>query len=331
MRKLQVKAVSDGAAAAVASQPQKQEMPSGQKKKKRRGKYRRENFFEFLCVVPAVFLIVLLNHYPLLELVRYSFTDWNMLKKTYSYVGLKNWKWFFTTLDTNHVLNSFKVTVMYTVAHLAVIIIVGLLCALLFNRMTKGFSFMRSVIFMPHYIAMSSVAIIFIWLTNENYGVFNYVLKLMGLKPVLWLSSSGMAIWTLVIVASWRGIGYNMLIYLSAMQGVSRDYYEAAALDGASKLSIFRYITLPLLAPTTAFLLVTQFISSMKVYNIVDIMTSGGPTHSTEVLVYMLYQMTFEDYRIDRASVLAIVFFLFLMVITALTMRWQDRKVNYDA
>ncbi len=278
-----------------------------------------------------MFLIVLLNHYPLMELVRYSLTDWNMLKKTYKYVGLENWKWFFTTMDTNHILNSFKVTVIYTVAHLAVIILVGLMCALLLNRMTKSFAFMRSVIFMPHYIAMSSVAIIFIWLTNENYGVFNYILKLLGFGPVPWLSSSSMAIWTLVMVASWRGIGYNMLIYLSAMQGISRDYYEAAELDGASKVSVFRYITLPLLAPTTAFLLVTQFISSMKVYNIVDIMTSGGPSHSTEVLVYMLYQMTFEDYRIDRASVVAIVFFLFLMVVTALTMKWQDRKVNYDA
>ncbi len=330
MNTLRVRVVSDGSAAAAVSDSQRQEAQKS-RKPRRRTKYKRENFFEFLCVVPAVFLIVLLNHYPLMELVRYSLTDWNMLKKTYKYVGLENWKWFFTTMDTNHILNSFKVTVIYTVAHLAVIILVGLMCALLLNRMTKSFAFMRSVIFMPHYIAMSSVAIIFIWLTNENYGVFNYILKLLGFGPVPWLSSSSMAIWTLVMVASWRGIGYNMLIYLSAMQGISRDYYEAAELDGASKVSVFRYITLPLLAPTTAFLLVTQFISSMKVYNIVDIMTSGGPSHSTEVLVYMLYQMTFEDYRIDRASVVAIVFFLFLMVVTALTMKWQDRKVNYDA
>ena len=122
-----------------------------------------------------------------------------------------------------------------------------------------------------------------------------------------------------------------MLIFLSAMQGISKDYYEAAKLDGASSVAIFRRITLPLLAPTTAFLLVTQFISSMKVYGVVDVMTSGGPARSTEMLVYMLYQMTFEDYRIDRASVIAIVFFIFLMIVTALTMRWTNRKVNYDA
>ena len=216
-------------------------------------------------------------------------------------------------------------------AHLAVIIILGFFFALLYNRMDKLFGMMRSVIFMPHYIAMTSAAIIFGWLCNENYGVFNFLLSQVGLPKVSWLSSSAVAIWTIVLVSSWKGVGYDMLIFLSAMQGISKDYYEAAMLDGASKTAILRRITLPLLAPTTAFLLVTQFISSMKVYNIVDVMTAGGPNHSTEVLVYMLYQMTFEEYRIDRASVVAILFFVFLMIVTALTMRWSNRKVNYDA
>ena len=301
------------------------------KKPKKRKKYKRENFWEFLCTVPAVLLILLLNHYPLVELVRYSFTNWNMLKTDYKYVGWKNWEWLVTTLKTNHVLDSFKVTIFYTVAHLVVIIGVGLLMALLFNRMTKPFSLMRSVIFMPHYIAMSSVAIVFIWLFNESYGVFNFLLGKIGLGPVDWLSSPSMAIWSIIITASWRGVGYDMLIFLSAMQGISKDYYEAAKLDGASGISIFRKITLPLLAPTTAFLLVTQFISSMKIYGAVDVMTAGGPSRSTEMVVYMLYKMTFEDYRIDRASVIAIVFFIFLLIVTALTMRWSNRKVNYDA
>jgi ABC-type sugar transport system permease subunit len=168
-----------------------------QPKHKRKRKYRKESFYEFLCTVPALFLIILLNHYPLLELVRYSFTDWNMLKKNYQYVGLTNWKWLFTTLDTNHVLDSFKITILYTVVHLMVIICLGLLFALLFNRMTKLFGFMRSVIFMPHYISMSSVAIVFIWLCNENYGVFNYLLGKIGIDPIAWLSSSSIAIWTI--------------------------------------------------------------------------------------------------------------------------------------
>ncbi len=284
-----------------------------------------------LTIVPALALVILLNHYPLAELIRYSFTDWNMLRKTYNYVGLNNWQWFFSTLDTNHALNSLKVTLIYTVVHLAAIMIIGLLFALLFNRMTKSFSFMRAVIFMPHYIAMSSVAVIFIWLYNERFGVFNYFLGLLGADPVRWLSKGSVAIWSLILVATWRGIGYNMIIYLSAMQGISKDYYEAAALDGANKYHIFRKITLPMLGPTTAFLLTTQFISSMKVYNLVDVMTSGGPNRGTEVVVYMLYKMTFEEHRIDRASVISILFFAVLLIITAIMTKWQDKKVNYDA
>lgn len=300
-------------------------------KKKKKKKYRKQDWIDMLTVAPAIILVVILNHYPLVELFRYSFTDWNLLKKTYNYVGLKNWKWLFTTLETNHVLNSFKVTLIYTVVHLAAIMIIGLLCALIFNKMTKAFGFMRSIVFMPHYIAMSSVAVIFVWLFNENFGVFNYFLKLLGHDPVRWLSQGSNAIWSLIIVAIWKGIGYNMIIYLSAMQGISKDYYEAAALDGANKFHIFKDITLPMLGPTTAFLLTTQFISSMKVYNLIDIMTAGGPNRATEVVVYMLYKMTFDDYRIDRASVVSIIFFIVLLIITIFTTKYQDKTVNFDA
>lgn len=286
---------------------------------------------EFLCTVPALIAILALNHYPMVELVRYSFTDWNMLKKTYSYVGLKNWKWLFTTLDTNGILNAFNVTIIYTLVHLALVMVLGLLFALLFNRKNKGFSFMRSVLFMPRYIAMSSVAIIFIWIFHESMGITNYLLQVLNLDTVAWFSTPIMALVTICIVTTWKALGYDMMIFLSAMQGISKDYYEAASIDGANRLVMFRKITLPLLAPTTAFLFVTQFIGSMKIFNIVDVMTSGGPNEGTAVVVYKLYDLIFNKYRIDRAATVAIVFFIFLMIVTALTMRWSNRKVNYDA
>ena len=135
----------------------------------------------------------------------------------------------------------------------------------------------------------------------------------------------------MILIASWRSIGYDMLIYLSGMQGISRQYYEAAMLDGANSRQILFKITLPLLAPTTLFLAVTQFISSMKVYAVADVLTAGGPYRATEVLVYLIYSMAFVDYRVDRASVVAICFFLFLLLVTILTMDVSDRKVNYDA
>ena len=121
-----------------------------------------------------------------------------------------------------------------------------------------------------------------------------------------------------------------MMIYLSAMTGIPKDYYEIASLDGASRRVQFFKITVPLLSPTTMFLLVTTFISSMKVYNSIDVLTQGGPYRSTEVIVYLIYRLAFVDYRVDRAAVVATVFFLILLVVTVLTMRWSENKVNYD-
>lgn len=313
----------------VAAQQASEKM--AKKPAKFRGSIKFRSFQQFLCTVPALFFVVLLNHYPLIEMIRYSFTDWNLLRKTYKYVGLKNWIWLVEKINTNHVLNAFKVTLIYTVLHLVMIIGVGLLFAFLFNKMNKLFSVMRTVMFMPHYIAMSSATVVFIWMYNEQFGVLNYLLGLIGVDPVAWLSSSKYALLSVLLLTFWKSVGYDMIIFISAMQGISKDYYEAARLDGASSFAIARKITLPLLGPTTAYLLVTQFISSMKVFNAIDIMTGGGPNHATEVVVQLLYKMTFEDYRVDRASVVSIVFFVVLLAVTAATMRWSDKKTNYDA
>lgn len=307
----------------------KESVPSG--RPKRRATLRKEKVQELLCVMPAILLLLLISYYPIIELLRISFTDWNLLRKDYQYVGLANWKWLVENLSTNHVVNAFVVTFKYTIGHMVVIIGGGLLLALLFNRMTRGFAFMRSVIFMPKYLAMSSSALMFLWIFNAKYGVANYLIRLMGGEGIGWLSDSRFAVMTIIIVTSWHAIGYDMLIYLSAMQGISKEYYEAAMLDGASSTDLFFRITLPMLAPTTVFLAVTQFIASMKVYQAVDVLTAGGPYRSTEVVVYLIYKLAFEDFRVDRAAVISIVFFLILLVITRLTVKWTDHSVNYDA
>lgn len=296
-----------------------------------RKKHRRESTLEFLCTVPALILIVVLTYYPIADLVRISLTDWNLIKPTYSYVGLKNWQWLVTTIKQNHVLDSFIITLKYTIGHMLIILVFGLLLALLFNRMSKGFAFMRSVVFMPHYIAMSTAALIFSVILNERFGIANAVAEAVAGVRIPWLSSGSVALLVMIMIASWRAVGYDMIIFLSGMQGISKDYYEAAMLDGASKPKILLKITLPLLAPTTLFLAVTQFIASMKVYALADVLTGGGPYRETEVIVYMIYELAFRDFRIDRAAVVSICFFVFLLIVTKLTMGVSDRKVNYDA
>lgn len=298
---------------------------------KKKRKYTKQNFLEFLCVVPALVLIVVVAYYPVADLIRISFTDWNMIRPTYQYVGFTNWKWLINTWDMNHVFDSFVVTLKYTIGHMAIILVLGLALALLFNRMSKGYSLMRGIVFLPHYVSMSTAALIFLVILNERFGVANAILEAISGIRAHWLSSGSLALFVMIVIASWRSIGYDMLIYIGGIQGISRDYFEAAMLDGANSWKVLTKITLPLLAPTTLFLLVTQFISSMKVFALADVLTGGGPYRSTETIVYMIYSLAFEDYRIDRAAVVAICFFVFLLILTLLTMDVSDRKVNYDA
>lgn len=304
---------------------------SAAKGKRGRHKIRKSAVEEFLCVVPAVALVILTIYYPLADLVRISFTDWNLLSKKYNYVGLKNWDWFIHNASGNYFFADMWTTLKYTAASLVISLGLGLLLAMLMNRMTKGFSFMRALIFMPKYVAMSTGGVLFLWILNKDYGILNAIISKLGGSPVPWLSSAAYAMLSVLMLTGWHSVGYSMMIYLSAMIGIPSSYYEASSLDGAGRWQRFRYITLPLLSPTTLFLLVTHFISSMKIYNAVDVLTSGGPYRSTEVIVYLIYRLAFLDYRVDRAAVVAIVFFLFLLIVTLCTMQWSENKVHYDA
>ena len=286
---------------------------------------------DFACVLPALIFLAVFTYYPIGKLVQISFTDWNLLNPAWQYVGLENWKWLFCGSGTRHLLNSLRVTVLYSIGELAITLVGGLIFALIFNRMTRAFSVMRAVIFVPHYVAMSSAAVVFLWILNTDTGILNYLLERMGLPAVDWLGSRSTALISVLMLTGWRAVGYGMMIYLSAMIGISKDYYEAASLDGATASQKFWRITLPLLSPTTLFLFVTTFISSMKVFQSVDILTQGGPYRSTEVFVYKIYLYAMEDFRMDRASVIAIAFFALLLAVTALTFKVSQSSVHYDS
>lgn len=292
----------------------------------------RYSFTDFLCVSPAVILLIITTYYPVADLIGISFTDWNLIKDTRNPVGLKNWIWLFTSsTGTAALLNTLKATVIYTIGHIAIVLILGVLLALLFNRLTKPFSAMRALVFMPRYIAMSTAGVIFLWMMNKDYGILNAALSAFGVDKIGWVENRNTAMLSVLILTGWHGVGYGMMIYLSAMLGISKDYYEAASLDGASGLQAFRFITLPLLSPTTLFLFITTFISSMKVYQSIDILTGGGPYKATEVIVYYIYRLAFTDHRIDRASVVSLLFFAILLVVTASTLRITNKNVHYDA
>lgn len=298
--------------------------------KTRPGK-RGKHAFDFLCTLPALLLFALFTYYPILKLFNISLTDWNLSRSTYDYVGLTNYQWLFGGRGLNMFLSSLQITAIYTVGEVLVTLIGGILLALLFDRTTRWFGTMRVAVVMPKYILVSSTALVFMWLYNDLYGVFNYGLSLLGISGINWLGSKETALFSLIMFSGWRTIGYAMLIYLSALKGISGQYLEAASIDGANGFQQLIHIKLPLLAPTTLFLVVTTVVSSMKVFQAVDILTGGGPYKTTMVLVYQIYKLAFTDHRLDRAAALGCVFFVILLIFTAVTMKWSNKKVNYDA
>lgn len=291
----------------------------------------KSKIVDFLFVVPALALLALFTYYPVAKLVQISFTDWNLLSPTWDWVGPKNWIWLFTGSGAKYLWNSLKITFLYSLGEIFATLVGGMILALIFSRMTRGFSAMRAILFVPKYVAMSSCAVVFMWILNTDYGVLNYFLSLAGAAPVDWLGQKSTALISVLMTTCWRVLGYGMMIYLSAMIGISPQYYEAAALDGATRTQQFFSITLPLLSPTTLFLLVTTFLSSMKVFQSVDILTEGGPSRSTEVFVYLIYRYAMVDFRMDRAATSAVMFFVILLAITVATMKYSNNSVNYDS
>ena len=289
-----------------------------------------ERYRDFLCVMPAIVALAIFTYYPLLDLFRISFTNWNLMKEEYKFVGWKNYKWLFAGSGWKYLKNSLTVTVMYTFWEVFFSLGGGLLLAMLFNRMTRYFNALRALVFMPKYIAVSTSAIVFVWMLNGKHGIINWVLGVFGVQGPNWLADATYALPGILMLTFWRTVGYAMMIFLSAMKGIPQDYYEAASIDGADGMHRFRFITLPLLAPTTLFLVVTTFVSSMKVFQSVDVMTGGGPYDATMVMVQWVYKLSFDQFRVDRAASASVIFFLILLLCTIIQMKFGNKNVNYD-
>jgi len=292
---------------------------------------KRESFIDFLTVVPALVYFCVFTYYPLIYLFNISFTNWNLTRPTYKYVGTTNWEWVFGGNGWATFVDSLKTTALYTLGELFWCLIVGLSFALIFDRVSKWFNVMRTAIVLPKYISSSSASVIFIWMMDYNHGLFNYIIESFGGEKIRFLASVAWALPSVLLLTGWKTVGYAMIIYLSAMRGIPQDYYEAASIDGAGAIRQFTKITAPLLAPTMLFLGVTQFLSSMKIFQTIDVMTGGGPYGETNVVVFWIYDLAFKQFRVDRAAVVGCAFFVILLFCTSATMKWSNKSVNYDA
>lgn len=263
-------------------------------------------FFMFM-LVPVVATFVL------------SFTKYDMLTKP-KFIGLGNYTEMIHDPIVWQVTGN---TILYTALTVPVGMGLSLLLAVALDQEIKLKRFYRAAFFLPSITSMVVISIVWQWIYNPEFGLLNFGLSLLGLPKGKWLTSASTSLASIAAVGIWKRLGYDMILFLSGLQGISATYYEAAELDGASKLQRFRYITIPMLKPTTFFVFIMAIINSFQVFDQVMLMTSGGPGRSSSVLVHYLYQNAFQYFKLGYACAIAYLLFAIVMIITAINLKME--------
>lgn len=246
-----------------------------------------------------------------------SLSKWNLIG-TPSFVGLDNYLQLFK--DENFYMVLWN-TFYYAIATTIFGIIIPLLLAALINKGLKGSNFFKSAYFIPFITPMIVVAIVWEWIFDPGHGVLNWAL---GGANIKWLYDTHLAMIALILVSVWKNIGYNMVIFLAGLQAIPESLNEAAKIDGASGIKSFLNVTLPMLSPTIFFVSIITTISSFQVFDLIYMMTAGGPQNSTTVMVYWMYKNAFEFFKVGQASAIAYVLFFIILILTLI--QWYTRK-----
>jgi sn-glycerol 3-phosphate transport system permease protein len=292
-----------------------------------RSRRRRSALLWFLLLAgPNVALLLVFVYRPLLQSFYLSTLQWNLGSPVARQIGLGNYVELVTSRGFGQVVTT---TVVFTVATVGGAMLLGLGLALLLDQKLRGRGFARTVAFAPYVLSGFAVGILWLFIFDPRYGLMREVLSWFGAQSPQWYTERPWPLVMIIVVYLWKNLGYVALIYLAGLQSVPQDLKDAAALDGASPARTLRSIVLPLLTPTTFFLLVTMLLASLQSFDIIKAMTQGGPLGSTTTLMYSVYQESFVNGRAGYASAVATVLFLVLLAVTAVQMRFVQRKVHY--
>lgn len=281
----------------------------------------------YIFILPGVAFYLMVTIVPMITGFWMSFHNWSIIRPTQPWVGLANYR---KLLADPLFWTSMKNTLTYSVGVVPLQMVLALLVALLLNTGIKGKKFFRLLYYLPVITPLSIAAVIWTWMYHPNLGVFNQIVSIIGLQPQDWLGDPNWAMFSVILVAIWSGIGYRMVVYLAALQGIPRAYYEAAAIDGAGRWDAFRYITLPLLKPTTLYILVTSVISSFQVFGLINVLTGGGPLDATQVVVSYIFKRAFGDLQFGLAAAMSFVLFGIILLITVIQWKFLGREVTYE-
>ncbi|MER8037938.1 carbohydrate ABC transporter permease [Streptomyces hydrogenans] len=281
------------------------------------GPGRRRRRAGLLMVAPALLHAALWIGLPVVASVALAFTSYDVLTAP-RFVGLDNFR---DMLEDDVFRKAVVNTLVYTFFTVPVGMALGLLAALALNTGLRARGVFRTAVFLPQVTATVAIALVWLWIYNPRSGLLNILLGVFGIEGPAWLSSMSWAMPSVVLVGIWQGIGMKMLIYLAALQSLPRELYEAASVDGATRVRQFFSLTLPLLKPATFFVLITSMISAFQSFDQIYILTDGGPANSTTMMTYEIYKSAFREFRVGYASAQSLVLFLLLMGFTLVNRR----------
>ncbi len=291
-------------------------------------KRKKLNLAPYLFIAPNFIGFLVFILIPVLVSLVVAFTDFNIFKgfADSKFVGLDNFiqmfsdGWFQAALKNN---------IIYTVVTIPIILGCSIIMATILNDKVYCRTAIRVMIFIPYISSVVAISVIWMLILNPSQGILNNFLRAIGIaNPPGWLGDPQWALPSVIIVGIWMGLGYNTIIYMSGLQSVSRDLYEAAKIDGASGLQLFRFITVPMLRNTTFFLLITNIISSFQVFGQINIMTGGGPGTATTVLAHYIYLAGFRYHKMGYASAMA--WFLLVILFLVTVFQWKIQRKHED-
>lgn len=288
-------------------------------------KSRQQNLWGFIFLTPQLIGLLAFSLIPVLFTSSLSFMKWDGFGAK-EFIGLANYIDQFTNPDFWKALVN---TAYYTVLVIPIQIAVSLAVAIALNKI-KGKNFYRLFFFMPVVTSSVSIGVIWMWILNGDFGILNQVLARVGIDGPMWLTDTKWVMPSIAMLSIWWGLGYNMVIFLAGLQGISRSYYEAADIDGASNWQKFLHITLPLLSPTTFFIAIMAIISSFQVFDQAYVMTSGGPAKSSYTFVYHIYESAFVDFNMGVSSAAAMILFIIILMFTLFQFKMSKRWVHYE-
>ena len=268
-----------------------------------------------IALTPAMLLFLVFNLYPLFYSGYLSLLKWDGFSDNKEYVGFEHYRTFLTSEEFG---NSLEVTIVYTIGVTVISIALGLILAALLNSGIRGQTIYRVLYFLPVVTSTIAVAIVWRYLLTPYTGYVDVFLRNLDISSPqpTWLRNTDWALRVIMLVGIWKRLGFNIVIYLAGLQSIPREYYEAARVDGAGPVRTFRSITIPLIAPITLLLVIMSIIDSFLIFDVVYVMTSGGPLHSTEVIGLLLYNQAFKYFNMGEASAIAWVIFAIVFMVT---------------